>query len=312
MTSLKLAKEKSVLENPAKVLVQQVEGRLQRLEAFSAAMSGAQWTSENQIPKKLVGSWKKVQDEGVTPMQKFQQASAPPAGKKPSPGATPAPAADPDPPASGAGDLNLDDCGALGPAIKGFRVLSANPDFKIDEFLESGAAFLKILEALGASMKLGRVDFANNVKKTEDWYKKDKAKNGTFRAFLENEKATNIHKPGGKIKDPSGAVGTLWMRRSFEFVAAILKRLLNDEPMKEAAFGGYEDSIKNFHGTLLKGTFGVALKAVPSKEGFMDALQLNEDSFTKAAQELVDQMGKTCSQMKAISEELDLEDTRKV
>ena len=39
----------------------------------------------------------------------------------------------------------------------------------------------------------------------------------TLRALLRAELGTNIHKPGGVLKDPSAAIALVWARRSLAF-----------------------------------------------------------------------------------------------
>jgi len=201
---------------------------------------------------------------------------------------------------------------SLEPVFTGFRTLALAEEISVPQLLETGEAFMRILEAMGPAMKIGRMDFGNNMRKTRTWYAADPAGRATLHAFLAAEKAAGIHRPGGVLKDPSGAIGTLWMRRTFEFIICIFERLLEGATMPEAVRGGYADALERFHGRLLRGTFSVVFRGVPSREVFLRALEVSDETITRSVRALCLVSRPACARMRAVAESLDLEDTRRV
>jgi len=102
----------------------------------------------------------------------------------------------------------------------------------------------------------------------------DGKRHETLRALLQWEKGQGIHKPGGVLADPSAAIALLWMRRTLQFLGALMRRVLESDarPVAELAREAYAAELEPYHGWLLKGTFGVALGAMPSRVEFFERL----------------------------------------
>jgi len=94
-------------------------------------------------------------------------------------------------------------------------------------------------------------DFMKNLKKAESLRKHVSGLRGTKKArgkltlamLLSSEVDAGIHKPGGILKDPSGAVGFLWMRRSIAYQHALFKAITEGTEPKEAAFDAYRTTL---------------------------------------------------------------------
>mmetsp|Transcript_13480 Transcript_13480/g.27912 ORF Transcript_13480/g.27912 Transcript_13480/m.27912 type:complete len:405 (+) Transcript_13480:228-1442(+) len=75
----------------------------------------------------------------------------------------------------------------------------------------------KVMRSVG--QRANANELALNIQKVETVYRvTPKAQRETVSQLLQYERDIgNIHKPGGQLRDPSAAVGLLWLRRSLEF-----------------------------------------------------------------------------------------------
>lgn len=73
-------------------------------------------------------------------------------------------------------------------------------------------------------------DLHQNIQKVESFYNKiPQSSNNigqTLKSILHYEKSFNIHKPNAVLKDPSCAMGLLWIRRSISFQCELYKLIL--------------------------------------------------------------------------------------
>eukprot|EP00563_Minutocellus_polymorphus_P017393 CAMPEP_0197716630 /NCGR_PEP_ID=MMETSP1434-20131217/1453_1 /TAXON_ID=265543 /ORGANISM="Minutocellus polymorphus, Strain CCMP3303" /LENGTH=372 /DNA_ID=CAMNT_0043301019 /DNA_START=106 /DNA_END=1224 /DNA_ORIENTATION=+ len=103
-------------------------------------------------------------------------------------------------------------------------------------------------------------DFMKNLKKAEHLRKHYSGLRGakkakgklTLSTLLSAEVDAGIHKPGGILKDPSGAVGFLWMRRSIAYQHALFKAVTEGSDPKEAAFDAYKTTLMAYHGAIMR------------------------------------------------------------
>ena len=151
---------------------------------------------------------------------------------------------------------------------------SSSRDVDVAQLLSAADAFLGILRSLGRCMALACKACEGNSLKTTKFWNTDKDKYSTLRAMLEAEKLTGVHKPGGKTRDPSAAIGLLWMRRSIAFVVAIFEGITSEEELTfgAAATAGYKKELQQFHGMVLKSIFSGVLASVPTKESFANTI----------------------------------------
>lgn len=199
----------------------------------------------------------------------------------------------------------------LVPVANGFRQLIEGEDLKMEDFFQTSEAFLKVLQAMGPCMKLAQMDFSQNIVKAKKWYSQDQTLHRTLNEFLRTEKATGIHKPGAILDGSGGACAVLWMRRAFEYCAAVLGLLSEGASMSDAAKEGYKLTLDKCHGRMLQITFRTALNMVISREKFCQALSVEESSFNSQAKEFADSCKLLCVKMKTMQEHHDLEDTRR-
>ena len=82
------------------------------------------------------------------------------------------------------------------------------------------------------------------------------------------------------LADPSAAISLLWMRRSLQFLAAIMRGVADDrkkgDPVSKIAKEAYAEHLEPYHGWLLKNTFAAALSAPSRPVGRSKLGQLEE------------------------------------
>merc|ERR1712224_793152 len=131
---------------------------------------------------------------------------------------------------------------------------------------------------------------------------------------LKDEKETFGYKAGASLRldGSGGACAVLWMRRSFEFMAAIFGLISEGKSMADAAKQGYEDTLVNFHGMMLRSVFRVALMNVASREELCQKLNVDESELDLQAREFSKSGQLLCAKMKSMQESFDLEDQHPV
>jgi len=201
----------------------------------------------------------------------------------------------------------------LSSAVSRLRSLNNGESLCMADFLDFCKSFVEILASMGASMKLGRVDFENNIHKASAWLNRDPEAHKTLKGFLEAEQATGIHRPGGLLKDPSGAISILWIRRTLDFVTAIFEEhLRSGMALAHSAKKAYTKTLEPCHGRLLRSTFLVTLGRVPSFKTLASASGILEAELRQQLQSLCELLRPLCDSMLALSVELDMEDNRRV
>lgn len=68
--------------------------------------------------------------------------------------------------------------------------------------------------------------------------------------------------------------GLLWLKRAMEFITALLSRLLENPTisLSEAASETYYETLQQYHGWIVTGTFTVALKLCPSRDYLFESI----------------------------------------
>lgn len=178
--------------------------------------------------------------------------------------------------------------------------------------------------------RLSANDMRKNIAKTEAFSKKQTEQHTSMVRVLQIEKDTNVHDysgPNGRLhllKDPSCAMGLLWIRRSLQFQSVLFRTLLEHEkvPAVDAALDAYRVTLLPFHGWALQKVYNIAVtNATPTREIWLARLGgFSVESFGPA------EKAATCRDLRtllslwdpllarwvALYAELDLEDQRKV
>jgi hypothetical protein len=149
------------------------------------------------------------------------------------------------------------------PVLKGHEITS---DIDTLGLLQACRRFESLMQEIG-ERRLAK-DLEGNIEKVLDLYQQtppDRRK--TVSALLEYEKAMGIHGPHG-LKDPSAAIGILWIRRSLSFQSKMYKSLLEPgmDP-KHANMAAYKSELQPYHGWALQQLYKLSLQSsAPSRK----------------------------------------------
>ena len=112
------------------------------------------------------------------------------------------------------------------------------PEIETEKLLKAIRKLKESMNAVGQDRNAAEIE--RNLQKIQSLYRiAPKSRRETLRSLLEYEKELGVHGPDGRLKDPSGAMGLLWIRRSLEFQERMYSLIL-DNAMKtnEAALQG--------------------------------------------------------------------------
>jgi hypothetical protein len=147
------------------------------------------------------------------------------------------------------------------PLIQPFRdVLSfTRTEIDMDKLLRACRKLKHTMECVGQDANAA--DLARNIQKVQDLQASaPRGRRETLRSLLQFEKETGIHGRNAALKDPSGAVGLLWIRRSLAFQHRMYSLVLNkNQPPTEAAFQAYKETLEPYHGWALQQIYTVGL-----------------------------------------------------
>jgi len=129
------------------------------------------------------------------------------------------------------------------------------------------------------SMKMGHKDIVQNIGKIEDsahgWIDSQKEKQSdkatifspTIRDLLQYETDMNYHPQLPRLKEASGAMGLLWVRRQLDFQTTVFEKLLeipqNIPSSVEAFNDAYKHIYSRYHGAAVKKVFTYSLNRAP-------------------------------------------------
>jgi hypothetical protein len=162
-------------------------------------------------------------------------------------------------------------------------------------------------------------DMQGNVKKLEALYSTSPAhRRTTISELLKFEKTMGVHQPG-RLKDPSGAMGLLWIRRSLSCQHRMYGMLLENRDPQEAAVEAYKVELQPYHGWLLR-KLALGKTAPPRHEtlakigGFKNERfgELEEAATVNDLHQLLSTWRPILDRCIRIYADLDIEDTRRV
>lgn len=187
---------------------------------------------------------------------------------------------------------------------------------------------LKACRKLEMTMKLigqrqSAREMENNIHKVEALYHSaPHARRKTLEMLLEYEKELGIHQPNGILKDPSAAMGFLWIRRSLSFQYKMYSLILDSNlSTTEAALSAYRTELEPFHGWALQRIYTLALKTTPPSHellatigGFRDENfgRIEEEVVRRDLRQLLSTWRPILTRWKNDYAKLDLEDKRQV
>jgi len=138
-------------------------------------------------------------------------------------------------------------------------------DIEVTKFCEGGIKFCKLLESLGVFAIPVAQQAEGNLKKIAE-SAKALDEPSSLRRLLQLERENGMHGSGSELKDPSAAMGAVWVIRFLAFWEEVcLARVSPDDsvPFKETLEDAYKHNLKDFSGGVAQLSFNTALLAVP-------------------------------------------------
>lgn len=178
-------------------------------------------------------------------------------------------------------------------------------EIKTEKLLDACRTLEDSMVALGQDRNAAEI--ARNIRKVEALHQMaPPGRRETLRSLLEYEKELGVHGPNGKLKDASGAMGLLWIRRSLAFQERMYSQLLENpvRPPHEVALEAYRDTLEPYHGWALQQLYSVALKKTtpPRHDFFQKLCAVPEDKFGLAEErETAQDLQRLCDTWKPVS-----------
>jgi hypothetical protein len=143
-----------------------------------------------------------------------------------------------------------------GQLVKCFKLVltgdEVNGAIGMDNLLLACKECASVLKCIG--QRLPAWEMTGNIKKLQASYQRTPAhRRKTMSELLEFEKATGVHShQAGHLKDPSGAVALLWIRRSLLYQYRMYSLLLQKRDPVEAAVEAYNAEFRPYNGWMLQ------------------------------------------------------------
>lgn len=195
---------------------------------------------------------------------------------------------------------------------------------KIDmsQLLKACRAHLALIQSGGSALCLVAKDLESNLQKVEILFKKSPREAKNLSSLLEIERSSGLH-DGNVLKDPSAAIGMLWIRRSLSFQSDLFDSLVSSQGQhpKDAAMDSYIKNLSPYHGWVLRTVFPASLSQIPARETFLSKLgeveieDLDHDTESKVEKKLralISTWEPLLALWKDEFETMGMEDTRRV
>jgi hypothetical protein len=194
-----------------------------------------------------------------------------------------------------------------------------NGAIDMDNLLQACKECASVLKSIG--QRLPAWEMEANITKLEASYRRTPThRRKTMSELLEFEKATGVHQ-AGHLKDPSGAVALLWIRRSLSYQYRMYVMLLENRDPVEAAVEAYKAEFRPYHGWMLQKIGIVLAKAAPSREETLAGLggfekkafgEIEEMVTVHDLRQYLSTLSPILARWKQLYEDLDMEDTTRV
>ncbi|KAF8915602.1 glycolipid transfer protein domain-containing protein [Mucidula mucida] len=136
-----------------------------------------------------------------------------------------------------------------------------------------------VLDLLGsAAFSVVQSDLKGNITKLRTRYDAAPSQSATLEQLVENEKGE---------KKRTATEGLMWLLRGLSFTCKALQNAQanKSEELAAAFTKSYEVTLKKFHNFVVKGIFGVAMKACPYRADFYAKLAADPSGGPAASQE---------------------------
>lgn len=152
----------------------------------------------------------------------------------------------------------------------------ADKQIETKQFLLAAAEILPFLDMLGATVfRPVKSDINGNINSLEIIYKKNPEKYVTLREMLEDEIAN------GNVKaNNSAALSLLWLKRALDYLSKLVRNVAEDpsrkENMTEFVQAAYNDTLKRYHGWIVKQVFSAVAHAAPYRADLLKSCGVSE------------------------------------
>mmetsp|Transcript_1216 Transcript_1216/g.4965 ORF Transcript_1216/g.4965 Transcript_1216/m.4965 type:complete len:207 (+) Transcript_1216:243-863(+) len=161
------------------------------------------------------------------------------------------------------------DASAFHPVLEAIPKIRDSEGLLTEPFLDCCRAFIPVVEKLGTGCYPVKADMNGNIERLAARFAEDQAEYKHLFNIVKKEIES------GKQEDNAGCTkGLLWLKRAMDFVLHTLAALEKnaETSLVEAAGAAYKEVLEPFHGWVTYGAFQVALKILPSREGFFEAI----------------------------------------
>uniref|UniRef100_A0ACD5UBR4 Uncharacterized protein n=1 Tax=Avena sativa TaxID=4498 RepID=A0ACD5UBR4_AVESA len=136
-------------------------------------------------------------------------------------------------------------------------------------FLSISLLLLQVLDKIGPTMAVLRLDVQRNIERLQELYLLDPSKYSTLTAMVEKEADE-----GTARKADSCARAIVWLTRSMDFTIALLQRLEEEEGSDQQSLAqlveaAYKVSLKPWHGWIASAASKIAMKLIPERKIFV-------------------------------------------
>ncbi|CAI2161450.1 7643_t:CDS:2 [Funneliformis geosporum] len=151
-------------------------------------------------------------------------------------------------------------------------------------FLEATEGVVKLFDLLNSkAFTVVQNDMNGNILKIRNRYNTDPKKNNTLEKLVINEKDE---------KKRTATEGLLWLKRGLEFTSVALRRSIESsksangaEELSVSFTKAYEDTLKKFHGMLVRPVFKLAMSCCPYRKEFFEKLGEDQEKVNRQFEE---------------------------
>ncbi|KAG0005375.1 hypothetical protein BGZ79_005173 [Entomortierella chlamydospora] len=129
------------------------------------------------------------------------------------------------------------------------------------EFLQATEGLVSIFDLFGSVFSVVQADMNGNIKKIRERYLTNPEVNSTLEKLVKAEQAE---------KKKTATEGLLWLSRGLDFTLQSLERS-DANPSEELSVSftkGYEGTLRQYHGIMVRPVFTMAMKACPYRADF--------------------------------------------
>lgn len=158
-----------------------------------------------------------------------------------------------------------------------FLPLSEGDDIPTQSFLHACSEIVPFFDVLGSTAFMPvKSDINGNIQRLQKHYDTAPDQYPTLQSIVDREIADGTSKG-----DKSCTVGLLWLKRALEFICVFLECVLDGEKdLVKCANKAYDESLRKYHGWIVRGIFNLAVRAVPYHKDFVAALKKDRSGVT--------------------------------